>query len=176
MMAAMFSERNRPFYRSAQLMALEAIPIHQYAPFIHGHFAKNGKSISPEAIEILYNWCRQQTYGIQLVCNKLFGAFEQVEAKHLPEIFEGIIAQEAPIFAQYTNLLSNTQWRVLRAIAREEWVANPLSNKFIHTYGLGAASSVKTALTMLQKNELVIKETAGYAVQDVLLARWIQQL
>ena len=81
-----------------------------------------------------------------------------------------------PLFSGYTKLLTNMQWKVLMAVAKDEPLINPLSKEFINNYHLGATSSVNTALRMLQKNELVIEDEGSYFVHDVLLARWLQSL
>ncbi len=174
MMTAMFSEKNRPFYRSAQLISLDPIPREAYAEFITSHFQKAKKTINSKSIDAIYDWSRGQTYCVQVVCNKLFGKFKRVRRKNLPEVFAEILDQESPIFAQYANLLTITQWKILKAIAIGEPVANPLSKKFIQDHQLGAASSVATALKMLQKNELIVRENEMYQIHDVLLTRWLQ--
>ncbi len=175
MMTAMFSEKNRPFYRSAQLLSLDPIPREAYTRFIKTHFQKSNKSITTKTINEIYDWSRGQTYCIQVVCNKLFGKFTKITRKNLPEVFNEILDQESPIFAQYANLLTITQWKTLKAIAIDEPVANPLSKKFLQDHQLGAASSVSTALKMLQKSEIVVRENTLYQVHDILLTRWLQR-
>jgi len=174
MMEAMFSEKSRPFYRSAQLYPLDTLDQQEYKKFILHHFSKAKKELSVERIDEILSWTKVQTYYVQLVCNKLFGSDETNQAQLL-EIFNEIIMQEVPIFSTYKQLLTAFQWKVLLALAKGEVVMNPLSKKFIHEHDLGAPSSVSTALAKLVKNELVIKDD-GYEVQDVLLMRWLQVL
>jgi AAA+ ATPase superfamily predicted ATPase len=176
MMTSMFAEKKRPFYRSAQLMPLDPIDPDEYTAFITKHFKNSNKQISKDSIKSLYEWSRGQTYCIQLICNKLYGKYDDVEKVHISEVCDEILGQESPVFAQYTNLLTQTQWKVLRAVARDEPAENPLSKNFLTRHQLGAASSVSTALNMLMKNEILIKEENAYLVQDVLLARWLQSL
>lgn len=176
MMQAMFTEKKRPFYRSAQLMQLHPIPLESYRPFIKRHFKKHQKSISDAAIDALYHWSRGQTYCVQLVCNKLFGQYDAVTEKELLIVYQEIIEQESAFFSAYIRLLTDMQWKVLKAIAVEEPLEQPTSKEFIQKHRLGAASSVSTALKMLEKTETVVKEESSYLVQDVLLARWLQRL
>ncbi|MEK0337980.1 MAG: hypothetical protein QQN41_11160, partial [Nitrosopumilus sp.] len=176
MMTSMFAKKNRPFYRSAQLLQLNPIELRDYEKFITKHFTENGKTIDPETIKAIYTWSRKQTYCVQLVCNKLYGMHDNVKPKHPEQVYDEILKQEAPVFSDYTNLLTATQWKVMLAIALEEPLENPLSKEFINKHHLGAASSVSTALKMLQNNELVIKEDQRFYIHDVLLARWIQAL
>jgi len=74
-----------------------------------------------------------------------------------------------PVFYVYTRLLTGTQWSVLVAVAKDEPLKNPMSREFIQNHQLGAASTVHTAIKMLQKNEIVIEDQGRYLVHDVLL-------
>ncbi len=176
MMVSMFSERNRPFYRSTQLLQLNPISRVTYEKFILDKFKDGGKTIELSIIESIFQWSRMQTYSIQLICNKLYGHVDHAEPKSLQIMLNEILEQESPLFSGYTKLLTIMQWKVLHAIAKEEPLVNPLSKEFINRYHLGATSSVNTALKMLQRNELVIEEEGTFFVHDVLLARWLQSL
>ncbi len=176
LMTSMFTEKSRPFYQSSQLLSLEPIAEVEYSNFILHHFSENGKTIDEETIPELYKWCRGQTYTIQRVCNYLFDYFENAKAKDLQSVFDKIIEQDKPMFANYQKMLTKMQWRVLKAIAKEEPLKNPMGKEFVQNYGLGATSSVQAALKSLQKKEIIIREEDNYLVHDVILARWLQAL
>jgi len=176
MLRTMFTHKNRPFYRSAQLLKLEVIPLDAYLPFIQQHFKANKKAISKEAVEASYAWARGQTYYVQLICNKLYAQFDKVESTQLKPVLDDILTQESAYYVPYLQLLTDMQWKVLKAIAAEERVEQPNAKAFIQKYKLGAASSVNTALKMLLKTELVIQEDDAYLLQDVLLMRWAKRL
>jgi hypothetical protein len=176
MMVSMFSEKNRPLYRSSQLLMLDTIEKKDYRDFITAHFTAGSKKIEDRTIEKIFEWSRMQTYCIQLICNKLYGRFEEVGPGELAEVTEEILDQESPLFSNYTSLLTKTQWTVLKAVAKEEPLENPLSQAFISKYELGAPSSVNTALKKLQQSELIINEQGSYLIHEVLLSRWLQSL
>jgi uncharacterized protein len=177
LMATMFSEKNRPFYRSAQLLQLNPIDFDVYKKFIQKHFKASGKSISAEIIKQIYSWSRGQTYCVQLICNRLYAnCCDEVTNADLTEVFEEILEDERFIFSYYTNMLTHTQWKVLKAIAMEEPLEKPTGKDFIQKHNLGAASTVSTALQMLMKNEIVIQDEHQYFVHDVMMARWLQKL
>ena len=176
MMLSMFTEKNRPFYRSTQLMQLDPIELGSYKDFARHHFIRNKRSFDEKVFEDMYSWCRQQTYCVQLVCNKVFGLYNAMDNEILQDVYNQILDQESLVFSGYTKLLTNMQWKVLLAVAKEEPLVSPLANEFINRYELGAASSVSTALKMLVKNELIIVDEDNYYVHDVLLARWLQTL
>lgn len=176
LMYSMFSEKNRPFYQSSQLMSIDPIHEDDYSAFIIEHFKKNGKMMTTDMTRKIYQWCRGQTYSIQRVCNYLFGHYDHPAPGKLTEVFEQIIEQDKPMFASYQKMLTRSQWSVLKAIAAGEPLKNPLSKEFLKKYSLGAASSVQTALQALQKKEIVVEEHGSYFVHDVILARWLQTI
>lgn len=175
MMQSMFSEQNRPFYKSTQLLDLKPISTENYGRFIRKHFSANRMVIEKHHTEDIYRWSRGQTYTIQLVCNKLFGMGKDVTDTLLNQVYDEIIEQEKHVFFHYSKLLTNTQWAVLKAVALSEPLEQPQSKAFISRYRLGAASTVSTALKMLTDKELVVQEDDHYFVHDVLLARWLQR-
>lgn len=177
MMQSMFLEKNSPFYRSAQLLSLEPIVREKYFPFISEKFNQAGKKIEEDLMSRIYDWSNGQTYCIQLICNKLVANTKNPNIDDLKQVFQEVIDQESAVFAGHINMLSETQWGVLRAVALEERVANPLSSKFLTKYELKAASSVASALKKLIDHELVIKtEHNQHRVHDTLMMRWIQDL
>ncbi|MCC5908616.1 MAG: hypothetical protein JJU13_20525 [Balneolaceae bacterium] len=177
MMQAMFLERNRPFYQSSQLISLEPIPESEYSRFIKKHFNEFDKVIDKSVIHQIYIWSRGQTYCIQRICNYLFSNCTEVTGEDFQRVIELLLEQDTPVFANYQKMLTNSQWNVLKAIAKEEPLYNPLQSEFIHKYRLGATSSVNTALKSLKKKELVIRDDQnGFFIHDVMLARWLQQL
>ncbi|TRX59387.1 ATP-binding protein [Fulvivirga sp. M361] len=176
MMQSMFSEKSRPFYRSAQLLPLDTLPQPVYLNFITEHFEKAGKSIDPLHFNKIFDWTRMQTYYVQLVCNKLYGRTDHVDNGLLGEVFHEIIQQEVPLFSSYQQLFTHFQWKLLGALAKAETVENPLGQSFLQQYALGAASSVSTALKTLIKKEFIIQTGSNYTLHDTLLMRWLQQM
>ena len=176
MMTSMFSEKSRPFYRSAQMRELLPLPRKAYATYINSHFRKAGKSIDSEHIESIFQWTRMQTYYVQLICNKLYGKTDHVDEETMKDVFSEIIQQEVPVFSSYQRLLTSTQWKLLVALAREEETENPYAHGFLLQHELAAASSVNAAMQTLIKKEFVIYHNNRYVLHDTLLMRWLQQL
>lgn len=176
MMESMFSEASRPFYRSAQMLKLEALPAEHYARFIETRFKKAGLIVDEGLIDQIFEWTRRQTYYVQLICNKLYGRGAKLDQKALNEVLAEIVYQEVPLFSTYQQLFTAFQWKLLMAIARSEQVENPLSQDFLRMHVLGAASSVSSALQALMKKEFIIVDNGKYALHDTLLMRWLQTL
>lgn len=176
MMHTIFTDKNRPFYSSAQLLSLNPLDRSVYADFINNFFRKSKLKISSEILNQAFDWTRMQTYYVQLICNKLYGRAQNPDESLLNEIQQEILQQESPLFGTYQQLLTDFQWKTLKAIAIAESVANPTSQEFLANHQLGAASSVSTALNTLVKKEFVVQQEGYYSLHDTLLMRWLQQL
>lgn len=176
MMVSMFSERSRPFYRSAQIRELNPLSPQVYASFIRSFFQKAGKKIEQPTLNNIFRWTRLQTYYVQLICNKLFGRSQAINNQLVNEVFDEILQQETPVLSTYQQLLTVFQWKLLIALARAEDTQNPLSQDFLRSNELGAASSVSTAIRTLMKKEFVIQDNGRYTLHDTLLMRWLQRL
>ena len=64
---------------------------------------------------------------------------------------------------------------LLRAVAAERVVSEPMSAEFGRRHGLRAASSVRFALDSLLEDELLYKRDDGYVVYDRLFAEWLRK-
>lgn len=176
MMQTMFTNQSRPFYNSAQLWSLDSIDNREYGAFIRSFFKKANMEINEGLLGDIFDWCRMQTYYVQLTCNKLYGRRDRPSDALLTEVKLEMLHQEAPLFSTYQQLLTDFQWRTLKAIALQENVPSPTSQEFLSKFGLGAASSVSTALQLLVKKEFVVYHNDHYRLHDTLLMRWLQAL
>ena len=176
MMTEMFAEKNRPFYETAQLMRLDPFSLEVYTSYIQSHFDAKGKSISEEQISIIYRWARGQTYTIQLICHHLYNQCKQVKEADVHLVMENILDEQQAVFTNFARMLTRHQWKLFKAIAKEEPLYSPLSKDFVYKHQLGAVSTVGTALKALQKLELVVEEEGAFLVHDVLVARWMARL
>ena len=72
MMQEMFASAARPFYHSADMLELKAIPAEIYLPFIVGHFERRNRSIAAVDAEKVYTLFQGHTYYIQKTFNESF--------------------------------------------------------------------------------------------------------
>ncbi len=79
----------------------------------------------------------------------------------------------------YREILSNvtvSQKAVILAIAKDKIVKNPMSGQFIKQHSLPSTSSVQSALGILLRTGLIVKEETGYRLNDPLLRIFINNL
>jgi uncharacterized protein len=172
---AMFFSQNRPFYQSTQLLSLTPIQKDRYKTFILNKFIESGRIISQEDIGFIIEWCRNHTYYIQYICNMLYGnEVEAVTSGYLRETLQSILKEKEAVFYNYRNLLTESQYKLLKAIAKENGVDKPFASGFISVHKLGAASAVNSALTALLNKEMIFIDEGKYMVYDLFLSRWLE--
>jgi AAA+ ATPase superfamily predicted ATPase len=174
MLSEMFSQPSRPFFNSTEMMFLEVINQNDYFEFIRSHFSKGGKNIDDEALESIADYTGLHTFYVQFLCNRLFSAFKNVTENEVKDTIRTILSENEPIYANYLNLLTNNQYKILRAIALERIVEKPTSGKFLSMHHLGAASSVSQAISSLVGKEFIQDDAGLLSVQDKFFAQWIR--
>ncbi|MBT4178372.1 MAG: ATP-binding protein [Candidatus Marinimicrobia bacterium] len=176
LLQAMFSNYNRPFYQSAELMHMERLHPETYCDFIMNHFSNSGKTIHKSTVELGINWADNHTFYVQYLFNTIWGnGIEEINTTVLQELQSEIIESRSALYANYRNLLTHKQFRLLKGIAMEGAVEKPNSNQFIQKYNLGSASTVNSALKTLRAKELIYSEDGCIKLYDVFQSKWFQQ-
>lgn len=181
MLLSMFNDAKRPFYQSTQMLHLEAISKPDYIKFITKWMKKGGKKISEEAANHILALTRTHTYYVQVICNRLFSSeVEEIQPHNVNETLVKLLKENEYVYFNYRHILSEVQWKLLKAIAKEGEVRSFTSKGFLSEHNLGAASSVTRALESLSNKDMVnaFYDDDGkyYRVNDVFLEKWLQRL
>lgn len=176
LLLSIFEDKNRPFYKSTQLIELDKIEKQVYSDFIINHFSKSDKKISKQQCDQVLEWTNIQTFYVQYICNRIFGKnIKQISESIINETLIEILKEQEITFINYRNLLTDYQWKIIRAIAAEGQVKSVLSKNFITKHKLNTPSSVKTAVDSLIAKEILVNDNSGYYVQDILFQRWLER-
>jgi len=174
---SMFSDYKRPFYQSTDMMFLDTIDPAVYEEFIFQHFKNSKRQIKRESIKLILKWCRNHTYYVQYVCNRLYAkSITKIDDAEVQAVFNEVLEETKATYFNYRNLLTDAQWNLLRAIANEEHATMPTSAGFMKKYNLGGPSTINRSLTALLDKEMLLKGENGYVVYDVFFSRWLEQL
>ena len=181
MMQEIFNSAKRPFYASCGSINIQGIEPTIYKKFIKDTFGRYKYKITDADIEDILNYTQVHTYYTQSFCHQLFlQSQKNISAATLQLVKQQIIKEREAVFYQYRNLLTNTQWQLLKAMAKEEKVEQPYNKNFINTYKLGSPAIVKRSLdALLQKEMLYYNSSIAkpyYGVYDKFLMHWLQQL
>ncbi|MEQ8425371.1 MAG: ATP-binding protein [Cyclobacteriaceae bacterium] len=175
----MFNSTKRPFYSSTQMLPIGAIPKEHYKPFIEFHFKASKQIIEDDAIEYLLDWCRQHTFYVQTLCNRLHASGEKrISRDNIQLVIEKIFTENEAVYFTYRELLTGPQWSLLMAIAKEGRVYAPTANAFIQKNLLGTPATVKRSLDSLLDKEMIFRESNSTGsflqVYDLFLSRWLE--
>ncbi|CAN5637835.1 ATP-binding protein [soil metagenome] len=175
MLEAMFNHQNRPFYQSTDMMHLDSIDHDLYKKFIIEKFADGKRKITEVLADRILDWTRHHTYYVQLVCNRLYSkGIRLPDEWYLERVMAEMLEENAALYYNYRKLLTENQWLLLKAIAKENGARQILSLEFLRKHHLGSTSSMQTALAALIDKEMIFEAEGNYFVYDVLLSRWLE--
>ena len=172
-LSQMFSMPDRPFYNSTQIMEIERIPHESYSEFILERFSEGRKVISPDALEMVFEITSLKTFYVQYLCNRLYSSYKKIGPQEVKDILFRIISENEPIYAGYLNLLTSQQFRVLKAISRNNGIDAPTSMEFISRYNLGAPSSASQSVKSLEDKEFISFYDEKYRLNDAFFMQWL---
>ena len=177
LMYEIFFSPKRPFYNSTSMMSLE--PLHEeiYYAFASRMFQEKEGSFSAEVFHELYGLFEGHTWYMQTVLNRLYDCHCHVtDFAQVSEAIDDVLKRKRDLYDSFQMFLTNNQFDLLKAIACERRVEQPLSGEFISKYHLGSASSVKRALQRLTEKEIVYHARQGYVVYDKFADLWLRRM
>jgi len=181
LLSEMFNDGTRPFFASTQFLYLHEIDRKEYTDFIRGIFKRYHLNIQEDAIDFILDFSRLHTFYTQSLCNRVFASgIKMITHEDVYKICRELITEHEPLFFQYRNLLTQIQWKLLKAIAKEGKVYQPNSKGFIEKHKVGIPANIQRAIESLLNKEMIYKgnDSSGafYSVYDVFLSRWMESL
>lgn len=178
MMQEMFLSSARPFYRSSDIMELNAIDKDIYISFVKDNFSKRNRSISEEIISYVYDLFSGHTFYIQKAFNESFAntpESSECTMEIVNAAIDDMIGLYDTIFREILSNIPEKQKEVLYAIAKEGNAKQILSAAFIKRYSLSSASSIQAAVKKLLERDLISEREKSYFLTDRLLEMWINR-
>jgi len=178
-MQAMFTSSARPFYRSSDILELNAIDEAVYVPFIMELFESRGRTVSKDAVQRVYRLFKGHTYYIQKTFNEVFSETlpgEVCTPESLIQTIDNLISENATIFREILSNIPEKQKELLYAIARDGEVERILSSEFIQKHSLSSTSSIQSAIMKLLEKDIVTELNKKYSVTDQFFGMWINTI
>jgi len=148
-----------------------------YYQFANRFFESRRGVLDREVFHELYDIYEGYTWYIQSVLNRLYEKFKSVSSSaQLRETIWNVVESKSPQYESLVSFLTENQFSLLRAVAKEGLVEQPMGKEFIKKHGLPGASSVKTALEVLNDKELLYQTPNGYIVYDRFMNHWLQRI
>ena len=178
MMGEMFISPARPFYQSASIISLKAIPIESYSSFITHHFSKKRVVLENNTIQYIYNKFEGTTWYIQKICNELFATTEPdsvCKIKDVDEALNNVVNEKDDIYQDLMSRLPIGQKTLLKALAHSNGDIQPTSKDFIRKFKLSSTSSVQRSLMALQEKDIITSSNGQYRIYDYFLFYWLNK-
>lgn len=175
----MFNSAKRPFYASTQMFPIHPIEVEPYAVFIAAHFKQARMEIKQVDIRFILEWCRLHTFYVQAVCGRVYLLGERkITREAIQAVISNLFKENLAIYFTYREMLTESQWALLKAIAKEGRVYAPTAMGFIQRHRLGTPAAVKRSLESLLAKEMIFRENSGAGsylqVYDLFLSRWLE--
>ena len=178
MMRQIFNDENEPFWRSAKQTELDVIPPDLFAPYALKRFEETGKRLELDACARALELTGGHPYATQELLYFLWEGTPPGEVADLSTIdaaLDATLRSEHSHFSLIWEGVSSAQKRVLQALAQES-PGRPLSSDYQRRHALPATPTVQTALTALERGELVKRARRGeYQIAEPFLTEWVQR-
>lgn len=175
----MFVSSKRPFYNSAEIMHLGSIPEDIYIEYAQILFAERNKSLEASPLRWVFSLFDGNTFYLQRTMNGAFADTPEGGICGMEEVRRSLRVMLAANEVMYREILSNlsvSQKALILAVAKDKLVKSPTGGRFIKEHSLPSASSVQSALGILLKTGLIVREEEGYLINDPLLRIFINDI
>jgi AAA+ ATPase superfamily predicted ATPase len=175
MMRRLFSDENEPFWRSAKPIELGVIAPAAFSGYIEERFAATGRAIGPDVVAAVLDTTGGHPYATQELCYflwQLTPAGQAASPEHLDDALAGVLRSENAHFTTVWDHASAQQRLLLQALAAEPGRA--LTTDYRRRNELPSTSTVQSAVTALERQELVVNRRGEVRIAEPFLAEWIR--
>jgi hypothetical protein len=175
MMADLFNNPAKPFYRFGDLMLLPKIETQQWEQFIFEGFQRSGKSISKAMARQIPTLMRNHAWYVQQLSHYVWNHSTQEAGLHeLNAALQELIQANSPLYQKEIEILSTTQVNLLRAVAKGE--TQLTAAEVMQNYYLGTPNNVIKNKRMFIETDFLEEENGGYAFVDPAFELWFKKL
>lgn len=170
-----FTDKGRPFYKSAFLYTLKEIPREDFVQHIRKKFEKSSKKCPSDAAEKIYDMVRGYPYYVQKLALLTWDITDKSCTVDLVAIaYKLLIKMETPDFEGIWSGLTLIQKALLKAIAREPTVS-PFAKEYLERYGLTIGGTQKSIQALLGKDLIEKDEENKYRLTDPVMGTWLRE-
>lgn len=176
LMKRMFGDRTRPFYNSASVQRLGLPPEEESRAFVSNRFADCGIHAGEDAVRRIVGAAGNQPYYVQAIAAQVFELAvavgrASVAVADADAAVERLVDAKRDLWETTVQSLSPGQRTLLTALAKEP--AGRFDERYRRRHGLGASSTVHSALDVLQDKGIVESENGRFALGDPVFARYL---
>lgn len=169
-----FNQRSRPFYQSAIMYPIEALPHRELVFFLKERFEAGGKKCPQSVAEVISRRTSQHPYYAQALAYNIFDlSGKTLKNEDVAAGFERLLSSERYAYEAMVQGLTGAQTALLRALAVSP-DAKILSSDFIARHKL-TVGGVQYAQKKLVELDLIEKHDDVWRVVDPVFAVWLSR-
>lgn len=175
MLASLFLQKSKPFYKFGQIMQLGPIPTEDWIPFLCSRFKAEGKNLSPSLADTICNKVEMHSsYIQQYALNVLIRAKgTEVTETELDAAYDDLLDETTMLFQERTENLTTYQINFLRALV--DGIHTDFGTADIREeYNLGSPSNITRIKEALLDKELIDITDKGIFISDPVLKEWLR--
>jgi len=176
-LARMFGDKERPFYKSASIMKLAKPPRDESIAFVKSRFAECSIIVDDDVARSIVDTAENIPHYIQQLSSIIYeialsDGRDCLEADDIKRATKELIAENADYYAERLASLSISQRLLVSALARDP--VKSFKEQYRRRHSLGGSSTVNTALKVILDAGIVESEESGYFIGDPFFARYVR--
>jgi hypothetical protein len=177
LMDGLFSDRKRPFYNFGRRIELGRLPYEELGRFVEERFEAAGKSITPEAADVLLGLSQGHPYRAQQLASHAFTLCQdEADEEMVFAAKDAALAEAEPEFRAILDTMERPRRAVLIALCKEP-TQEIYSRPYMQRHGIRGSGSLKSALdALVASGDVEAAKGAGPPrPTDPLLAMWVRE-
>ncbi|MBW2200547.1 MAG: hypothetical protein JRF71_06875 [Deltaproteobacteria bacterium] len=176
LMNDLFTDPNRPFYRSGKTFPLGKIASHDLKETIKKRFHEAKVDIDRQALEKIAEVTEGHPYYAQYLCHILYNMIEKsrIMAEDVPQALDLLLRRESTAYMNTWDLLTQRQRQALIILSETAPDENPYRTEMLRRFNISQPAVVIRALKSLINKNLIDREDGRYEITDLFFKRWIR--
>jgi hypothetical protein len=171
MMAEIFRDKSRPFYRFGDIIMLEKVPQEHWSEFISKGFEKTGKTIHGQLINKLIDMADNQPEYIQQLAHFTWSLTgEIVDEIILNEAAGMVLNSNSSFYQEVCDNLSMTQLNLIKAVMQGE--IQFTAAEVMRRYNLGTPRNVSKNKEVLESKDIIDFSSDKASISDPFFRQW----
>ncbi len=169
----MFTDKNKPFYKSSFLYQLKKIPVDEFSKCIVKNFEKTNKICSNSLAVKIYNLVEGYPYYVQKLSSIVWDLTnKKVTEKVILEALNILINTEKADFENVWINLNQSEKGFLKAVVKFGG-SQIFSKEFLQKSGLSIGGIQKAVKSLLEKDIIEKTENKSYRLTDPVMRLWL---
>jgi AAA+ ATPase superfamily predicted ATPase len=170
LISSMFYDKNRPFYKSCDVIKLERISQQDYEPYIQRSAKKRwGKTLNISVLEKIFLLTEYHPYYVNKLCSLLWLIDEVPKESDVLKQWKQYALENKSLIEREIELISLNQRKLLIAIAKNEPTKEIFGKQFSVQIDISSGSLSRTLDGLMEKDYIHIDEHRFYRVLDPLI-------